>query len=81
MTTNLPNPHCQWFRSRIGRKLQNTVASFLKIEKGGMSRRLTGEYKFKTDELVYLAGLFGEDLGEVTRRAALLRAAWKKRTL
>ena len=81
------NPHKRWFTSRIetltdhagGAISQNSVAKLLKLSRSGLSRRLDGELKFTPNELVQLSKLLSEDLGNMTKMAAMLRAAWKQR--
>lgn len=81
------NPHKRWFTSRFetltdhdGPISQNSIAELLKLSKSGLSRRLDGELKFTPSELVQLSELLGEDLGTMTKMAAMLRAAWERRS-
>ena len=79
------NPQRRWFNDRIadlhsadGPISQNTVAAFLGIDRSHFMSRLDGAIKFKPEEMVHLAGIFGVDPGEMLQRCAALRQAWER---
>jgi transcriptional regulator with XRE-family HTH domain len=73
----------KWFRDRIADRglSARKIAKMLRMDAPAMSRMLNGKRKMQTDEAADLAGILGEPLDQVLRRAGIQVALESKATV